>query len=198
MFTDSDRNSIKIVLASASPRRRELLQRMGITPEVVKSGAEEDLKETDPQLLVEALSALKCLDVADKRTDPCIVIGADTVVSADGRILGKPSDEEDAADMLRLISGRAHHVYTGVTLCRMENGKRTAEKTFSVCTEVFVDDLTEDEIRDYIATGEPMDKAGAYGIQGAFLKHVNMIRGDYFNVVGLPVNAVYRALKEMA
>ena len=119
---------------------------------------------------------------------------ADTVVALDGVILGKPHSEADAARMLRLLSGRAHHVCTGVTIHGRIGGRECA-RTFCEVSHVYVAPLTEEEIHSYIATGEPMDKAGAYGIQGAFCRYVTHIEGDYFNIVGLPVSRVYRELK---
>ena len=188
--------NIRLILASGSPRRDELLNTAGLFHEVIVSGADEDVSEPDPCALVEKLSARKAEDVyrqAAKDGD-FAVIGADTVVALDGEILGKPYSEADAARMLRLLSGRAHHVCTGVTLHGRIGGRECA-RTFSEVSHVYVAPLTEEEIQDYIATGEPMDKAGAYGIQGAFCRYVTHIEGDYFNIVGLPVSRVYRELK---
>ena len=185
----------KIILASGSPRRRELLELAGIPFEVVVSSADETTSARDPQEVVSALSAVKCLDVLSDKEAGTIVLGADTIVSMDGQILGKPKDAGDAARMLRMISGRTHDVFTGVTLAQKQENGSVRKETFAVRTEVTVSPLSDAEIAAYIATGEPLDKAGAYGIQGVFSRHVESIRGDYFNVVGLPVNAVYEALK---
>ena len=190
-------DSIRIILASGSPRRTELLSTAGIRHEVIVSGAEEDVREKDPRKLVEELSVRKAEAVFRTLDDaPVVVIGADTVVALDGEILGKPADEEDAFRMLRELSGRAHHVFTGVTLLGCIGG---AEKirTFSEESLVHVDDLTDEEIRAYLRTGEALDKAGAYGIQGNFMKHITGISGDYFNIVGLPVSRLYRELKSL-
>lgn len=196
-------NKLRLILASGSPRRRELLDTAGLPHEVIISGADEDVEASDPRVLVEKLSARKAEEVYRRiRKDDCpadtarpfAVIGADTVVALDGVILGKPLDQADAARMLRMLSGRSHHVYTGVTLHGMADGKECI-RTFSEESTVHVDPLTEEEIAGYIASGEPMDKAGAYGIQGAFMKFVRGIEGDYFNIVGLPVRRVYRELK---
>ena len=191
---------VRIILASGSPRRTELLQTAGIVHEVVVSGADEDVQEENPARLVEMLSSRKAEEVYERlvQQEPSgdlVVIGADTVVAADGKILGKPEDEEDARRMLRMLSGRSHHVYTGVTLCgRMGSVRR--EVSFSEESTVHVAQLTEKEISEYIDSGEPMDKAGAYGIQGAFMKFVSGIEGDYFNIVGLPVSHLYQEMKQ--
>ena len=188
--------NLRLILASGSPRRDELLNTAGLFHEVIVSGADEDVPETDPCALVEKLSARKAEDVFRqiKEDADFAVIGADTVVALDGVILGKPNSEADAARMLRLLSGRAHHVCTGVTL-HGRIGERECARTFSEVSHVYVAPLTDEEIHSYIATGEPMDKAGAYGIQGAFCRYVTHIEGDYFNIVGLPVSRVYRELK---
>ncbi len=191
---------VRIILASGSPRRTELLQTAGIVHEVVVSGADEDVQEENPARLVEMLSARKAEEVYERmaQQEPSgdlVVIGADTVVAADGKILGKPGDEEDARRMLRMLSGRSHHVYTGVTLCGRIGSVRR-EVSFSEESAVHVAQLTEEEISEYIDSGEPMDKAGAYGIQGAFMKFVSGIEGDYFNIVGLPVSHLYQEMKQ--
>ncbi len=191
-----------VILASASPRRSELLKRTGIEPEVIPSDVDEDLRITDPAELVSELSERKCTDVAmrllasrDEIPDKAVVIGADTVVVSDGKILGKPVDEADAFRMLRILSGRIHEVLTGVFMIFIDERKIMRTECFVETTRVKVDCLSEAEIRDYIATGEPMDKAGAYGIQGIFSKYVEGIDGDYSNVVGLPVCRIYKAFR---
>ena len=181
---------MSIVLASASPRRRELLQTAGVEFTVCVSDAEERIPPgTPPHEAVMLLAKQKALAVAKDRPND-LVIGADTVVVYDGAILGKPADEADAARMLRMLSGRTHTVYTGV--CLVSAG---SAETFFEQTQVTFYPLTDDEIAAYIATGEPMDKAGAYGIQGRGCTLVRGICGDYFNVVGLPVAALCRRLK---
>lgn len=192
---------MNIFLASASPRRRELLALLDLPFEVLVSDAEEDLSEDDPVLLTEDLSRQKAEAVLGKleeercfssEEDFC-VIGADTVVFLE-EILGKPKDRQDARRMIEKLKGRAHTVCTGVTLC----GKKDGEKfgvTFSEQTKVYVAEMSEEEIEDYLDTEEPYDKAGAYGIQGRFSKFIEKIEGDYFNVVGLPVHQLYRNLK---
>lgn len=184
----------KLILASGSPRRKELLEQIGLEPVVIKSTVEEIITKTAPDEVVMELSSQKCLDVATQIKEETVVLGADTVVVRDGKILGKPVSEEDAVEMLKSLAGRDHQVYTGVTLAWTSAGKIERKETFAVCTEVTVAPMTENEILSYVATGDPMDKAGAYGIQGIFAKHVEKIHGDYNNVVGLPVQAVYQAL----
>ncbi len=186
----------KIILASASPRRRELLHQIGIETEVIPSKIEEKVTAQRPGDVVEELSRQKCLDVAGKVRENGLVLGADTVVALDGEILGKPSSPEQAAEMLRSLQGRHHEVYTGVTLAEVRSGRVVRRESFSEKTVVFLFPMTEEEIREYILSGEPFDKAGAYGIQGIFARYVEKIEGDYNNVVGLPVAAVYQKLKK--
>lgn len=185
---------MRLILASGSPRRRELLTTAGFSFDIMISKADENSGEKDPAKLVEELSFLKALAVQkiDDVEEQDIILGADTVVALEGVILGKPKDAEDAKRMLRMLSGRSHEVFTGVTLLRGEERLSFHEKT-----EVTVDELTEEEIAKYVASGEPLDKAGAYGIQGLFGKHICGINGDYNNVVGLPVHRVYTALKQL-
>lgn len=189
-------NFDEIILASGSPRRRELLTQIGIKYRVIKSGANENIGIQKPDELVSALSKLKCEDVAADIENGA-VLGADTVVALDGEILGKPTDAEDAKKMLKMLSGRTHQVYTGVTLIKKEGGNEVNRKTFFEVTDVKFAELDECEIDSYVATGESMDKAGAYGIQGVFAKFVERLDGDYFNVVGLPVARVYSELKKL-
>lgn len=183
----------KLVLASGSPRRRELLSQIGIDYILDPSHDEEHTKETKPELYVEDLSRQKA-EAVMKRHKENWILGADTVVSLGGSILGKPRDEADAARMLRMLSGHTHQVYTGVTLLRTFAGQVIYQKTLSVCTDVTFYPLTDEDINAYIRTGEPMDKAGAYGIQGKGAVLVSGIRGDYDNVVGLPVSMVHQVL----
>jgi septum formation protein len=188
---------MKLILASGSPRRTELLSTALLAHEVMVSGADEDVTAPDPRSLVELLSARKAQEVYERcpAASDFAVIGADTVVALDGVILGKPADEAQAARMLRMLSGRSHHVYTGVTLHGMRDWKERI-RTFSEESLVHVAQLSEEEIASYLSSGEAMDKAGAYGIQGAFSRYVTHIEGDYFNIVGLPVSRVYRELKK--
>lgn len=180
----------KVVLASVSPRRQELIQLLGLKAEIHPSGIAEDVNEADPSLLVQKLAFQKAEDVAKQYPKDYLVIGADTVVFFEDRILGKPKNEEDAYKMLSALSGRTHQVYTGVSL--HFQGKKMG---FYEKTEVQFARLTEREIWDYIESKEPMDKAGAYGIQGRFAPFVKGIAGDYYNVMGLPLARLYQALK---
>lgn len=189
----------KIVLASGSPRRKELLARIGVDFSVVVSNGEEKTNLTDPAETVEKLSQDKAISVADRlenESEPCLIIGADTVVAFEGKILGKPSDEEDALDTLLKLQGKSHQVYTGVTLLVKEQGI-WKPYTFSERTDVEFYPVSRKELLEYIKTGEPMDKAGSYGIQGKFGIYVKGIRGDYNNVVGLPVGRLVYELKKM-
>ena len=190
---------MRILLASASPRRRELLEQIGLPFEVVVSHVEEVITETEPGKVVEQLSAQKAEAVAGslgELEEETLVIGADTVVAAENTILGKPKDAAQAAEMLRLLAGRTHAVYTGVTLIRRGASGETARKTFYERTDVSFYPMEEAEIRQYVATGDCMDKAGAYGIQGFCARYISGIDGDYNNVVGLPVGRLYQEIKE--
>ena len=199
----------KLILASASPRRRQLLAQIGIRAEVRPSRAEEHPVSRQPQDIVKELAEVKCRSVAEELRERreleegSFLLGADTIVVLDGRVLGKPASPEDAAAMLKALSGRTHQVFTGVCLIRIDETGRIPEREtgpyrcFAERTDVTFAELTEEEIRAYVASGEPMDKAGAYGIQGIFARHVTGIRGDHTNVVGLPVAVVYRALREL-
>ena len=186
---------MRIILASASPRRRELLRQIGWDFEVCVSQVEESITKTLPAEVVEELSWQKAQAVfaqVCEDGDAVLVIGADTVVACDGEILGKPADREDAVRMLRMLQGRSHQVYTGVTVCcRLADGQ-VVTQTFHEETEVNFYPMTEEEIRAYVDTRDPMDKAGAYGIQGICARYISGIRGDYNNVVGLPVCRLYQ------
>ena len=239
---------MKYILASQSPRRRELLGRLGLTFDIMPSGDPEVISQTEPAAIVRELSLHKAQDVmnrlcaqagligaadsvpfdmpdgspaaapagmpvglqaaapdgvsvglntaaqASAASEPFTVIGADTIVVLDGTVLGKPADREDASRMLHLLSGRTHQVYTGV--CLLTAGAQPGRILFHECTDVSVWELTDEEIARYIDSGEPMDKAGAYGIQGAFGAFVRSIHGDYFNVVGLPLARLYHEMRD--
>ena len=195
----------KIILASSSPRRRELMAQAGFAFEVLVSEADETIEAETPGEMVEVLSERKAAAVAEEikkqgfAEESVLLVGADTMVAIDGKKLGKPKDEKGAEEMLEELSGRTHQVYTGVTLIRLkkaENGSILQEsRTFFEGTDVSFYPLTKEEIRSYIATGEPMDKAGAYGIQGKAAVFVKEIKGDYNNVVGLPIARLYQELK---
>ena len=186
-----------VVLASGSPRRRELLAQVGMEPEIVPSLVEECTEETEPDLMVMELSRIKAEDVASRCPEGTLVIGADTMVAVDKEVLGKPGTPERAAVMIEKLQGRAHQVYTGVTLLLVEPGGCLHGTTFVEKTDVYVYPMTDEEIRDYAGCGEPLDKAGAYGIQGRFAVYIRKIDGDYDNVVGLPLGRLYHELKNL-
>ena len=190
---------MKYVLASNSPRRKELLAKVVSEYEVIPARGEEIIKSTIPSEIVEELSFQKASEIFHKiftnETDRYVVIGADTVVSYRGRILGKPKNREDAANMIREFAGDAHAVYTGVTCFYVDEEGKETYFTFHEETLVDVEAMTEKEILDYVATGEPDDKAGAYGIQGQFAIFIKGLKGDYYNVVGLPIARLYSEMK---
>ena len=186
----------RVILASASPRRLDLLRQVGIEPEIEPSHVEEVITSTVPDQVVMELSRQKAEDIAALHTgEDAVVIGADTVVAYDGKILGKPKDEADAVRMIRSFQGKVHQVYTGVTVLIKKNGK-WEDISFSESTDVSFYPVSDEEIRTYIASGEPMDKAGSYGIQGGFGIYVKEIRGEYTNVVGLPVGRLFYEMKK--
>ena len=188
---------MKWILASASPRRRELLTQVGLEFEVMVSDADENIEESlSPDELVKRLSLIKAAAVKEELSakgadGDSAVIGADTVVFHNGEILGKPKDEEDAFRMLKSLSGDTHSVYTGVTVLL---GDETI--TFANETKVVFDTISDEEIKRYIASKEPMDKAGAYGIQGLGGAFVTSIEGEYANVVGFPIGEFCHILRE--
>lgn len=181
-----------LILASTSPRRSELLAQIGLPFAVVPSRVDEGTPSGMPDRLVESLALAKALDVAG-RVSEGVVIGADTVVAVDGQILGKPADGGEAAAMLRKLGGRSHDVYTGLAVVDAASGRRKCQHVHTV---VHFRALTESEIAAYIESGEPLDKAGAYGIQGRAAVFVSGIEGCYFNVVGLPLSRLWQMLRE--
>ena len=195
----------QIVLASASPRRSELLRQAGMEFIVIPSKGEEIVTSTHPAEVVEELSLQKAQEVAgrvlsgkeDGVTDFSVVIGADTVVAADHKILGKPADHEDARKMITMLQGNIHQVYTGVTLIVKDAKGNIRTRTFNECTDVDVCEMSYEEVEDYISTPEPYDKAGAYGIQGSFGIYIKGIHGCYYNVVGLPIARLVHELKDI-
>jgi septum formation protein len=191
---------MKIYLASASPRRKELLKQVGLSFKTMPSTVEEKITKTAPDEVVEELSYQKAVDVCEKLTntvnDDFVVIGADTIVSCWGEILGKPKDKEDAARMLHSLQGGSHQVYTGVTLAWKYKDMAAMFATFHECTDVTMYSMTDEDIQKYVDSGEPMDKAGAYAIQGLCAAYIQGICGGYNNVVGLPVGRVYQELKK--
>ena len=190
---------MKIILASASPRRRELLGQIGIGFEVRISNVEERVTTVEPAAVVEELSRQKAEAVyasLEADVEDVLVVGADTVVALEGQILGKPSDPEQAAEMLRRLAGNIHGVYTGVTLLYRSGSGMVQRRVFHESTKVEFFPMTEEEIRRYVQSGECMDKAGAYGIQGLFARYVKKIEGEYNKLVGLPVGRLYQEAKE--
>lgn len=209
----------RIILASASPRRRELLTQIGIAYEVMPSNKEEIITKTVPAEIVQELATQKALDIAEKvadgaeqfsgkdgfqvneagslpigHGDSIIVIGADTIVAQGDTIMGKPADEADACRMLSMLQGKTHQVYTGVCIAVIAQGGITTTQ-FYESTEVQMYPMSEDDIKAYVATKEPCDKAGAYAIQGRCAAFIKGIAGDYNNVVGLPAARLYQELK---
>ena len=225
---------MKIILASGSPRRKELLEQIGLKFEVIPAKGEEIITKTVPSEIVCELSLQKAEEVAaltaskaagrnpakaagqemtdaagreeretkeaEKKSaapsDTQIVIGADTVVCLDGEVMGKPSGRDEAVRMLESLQGRKHSVYTGVSVLAAEPGREMVRHTFFCETKVEIYPMQKCDIEEYVDTGEPMDKAGAYGIQGRFAAWVKSIEGDYNNVVGLPVSALWQVLKD--
>lgn len=199
----------QIILASQSPRRKELLEQIGLEFEICPAKGEEMITKTVPEEVVMELSKQKAEEVAamvssysethKDITTPSdiLVIGADTVVAFNGKILGKPKDEADAKEMLMMLSGNTHSVFTGVTLVLIDKSGRVGELVFYEKTNVKMHEMSEAEIDRYIATGEPMDKAGSYGIQGKCAIYIEKIDGDYNNVVGLPITRIYQELKKI-
>ena len=186
---------MKLILASASPRRKELLAKTGLSFDIIPARGEETITKKIPAEVVMELSQQKAGEIASQQSEDCIIIGADTIVAKGDTIMGKPKDEADAYRMLESISDDCHQVYTGVTIIR--TGEPAASITFAEKTDVYLYPISEQDIHAYIASGDPMDKAGAYGIQGDFAVHVKGIQGDYYNVVGLPIGRVYQELKKL-
>lgn len=174
---------MRIILASNSPRRKELLLQVGVSFEIIPSGFEEELIELSPEKLVEHFAYMKAKDVAEGIDGEALVIGSDTIVCLD-EVMGKPKNKEDAFNMLRKLSGKQHRVLSGLSIINTATGETQTEHE---STKVKMKELSDAEIMAYINTGEPMDKAGAYAIQGIGSLFVEGIEGDYFNVVGLPL-----------
>ncbi len=191
----------KIVLASASPRRRELLHQIGLEFEVIPSNIEEKSKSLIPSQMVMELSEGKAMDIYEKlpeETKASVwVVGADTIVAFEDQIMGKPENRKCAVEMLSRLQDSTHQVYTGVTLIgKSEKENKPFKVSFYEKTDVTMYPMSREEIAAYVDTGEPMDKAGAYGIQGRCAAFIKEIRGDYNNVVGLPVGRLYQEMKK--
>ena len=188
----------KIILASGSPRRKELLLQIGIVPEIIVSHVEEKITSDVPAEVVMSLAEQKAVDVAKEMPEGTVILGSDTVVAADGKILGKPKSHEEAYEMIRRLAGRSHQVYTGVCLVKKgPEGEADTVVSFYDETDVNVSSMTEKEIREYADSEEPMDKAGSYAVQGFFARYIDGLKGSYANVMGLPVHLVYQELKKL-
>lgn len=202
-------NNTKFILASQSPRRRELLAQAGLEYEVITSDIDEIITKEHPDEVVMELSHQKALAVFNSLVSHSantnvndglhlVVIGADTVVSVDGKIMGKPQNKEDAFNMLNNLQGKSHQVYTGVTILKYDyTTKKSTGKSFAECTDVTIFPMKTSEIYDYISQESCYDKAGSYGIQDSFAIYVEKINGDYNNVVGLPIARLYHELITM-
>lgn len=193
-------NIPRLVLASGSPRRRELLEKLGLSFTVTVSDLDESIDSSDPAFVVENLAEAKAravgMQVARLHSvdlSPVLILGADTIVVLDNEILGKPRDKDDAVRMLKQLSGRFHQVFTGVSLLEIPGDK---VRTIHTVTDVHFRDLDSSEIEAYVQTGEPMDKAGAYALQGIASAFVRKIEGCYTNVIGLPVPDTVALLRE--
>lgn len=188
----------KIILASGSPRRKELLLQIGIVTEIIVSHVEEKITSDIPAEVVMSLAEQKAVDVAKEMPEGTVILGSDTVVAADGKILGKPKSHEEAYEMIRRLAGRSHQVYTGVCLVKKgPEGEADTVVSFYDETDVNVSPMTEKEIREYADSEEPMDKAGSYAVQGFFARYIDGLKGSYANVMGLPVHLVYQELKKL-
>ncbi|SHJ85529.1 septum formation protein [Anaerocolumna jejuensis DSM 15929] len=184
----------KIILASGSPRRKEILEQAGVDFVIKASNAEEITDKTNPPEMVEDLARLKAEEIKKKEEGEFLIISADTLVFLDGSPLGKPKGREDAYHMLSSLSGRKHEVYTGVAIIIREKRKAEKELVFHQMSRVEVETLSKEQIEAYISSGEPFDKAGAYAIQGKFAVHISGIEGEYNNIVGLPIARIYHEL----
>ncbi|MDF2510903.1 MAG: hypothetical protein K0S04_769 [Herbinix sp.] len=190
----------QIILASESPRRKEIMDTMGIRYKVITSNVEEAVEEKVPEEMVQAIARLKTAEVLKKQQQlypehqDVIILGADTMVFYGEHALGKPQDEQDAIRMLSMLSEDSHNVITGVSIIIANRYGFEERISFAVSTKVTVQPLTLEQILDYIATGEPMDKAGAYAIQGKFGIYIKEIAGDYYNIVGFPISKINEVL----
>ncbi len=187
----------QIILASGSPRRKEILEQADVVFQIIPSQKEEIVSSTQPDDVVKELSLMKASDIADKMPVNSIIIGADTVVANAGNILGKPKDELEAVDMIMNLQGHSHTVHTGVCIIVKHQDGTLDIRQFSEVTKVHITDISKEEAMTYILSGEAMDKAGAYAIQGKFAKYVQGIDGDYYNVVGFPISRFRIEMKRL-
>ena len=185
---------MRIILASGSPRRRELLDQIGAKYEVRPSEADETITSTIPSEVVKELALRKGSEVAAHYEEDVVILSADTVVANNGKILGKPKDDAEAIKMIESIQGKSHEVYTGVAIIIKRNTEKVVN--FAVETKVKVASMSMEEIEAYIRTGEHKDKAGAYAIQGKFAPYIDGIEGDYYNVVGFPISRICKELSK--
>ena len=188
---------MKIILASKSKRRQELLKMLGINYEIVESTGNELIDNTlTPIENCQNISLEKALDVQKKTNGDRIIIACDTIVCMDNQIYGKPKDYEDAFDMLKILSGRSHEVISCLTVIKVKNKKKIIKQESSTC-KVYIDNMSDSEINEWLIKNKPYDKAGAYAIQEEFGKYITKIEGDYYTIVGLPINNLYNILKEL-
>lgn len=186
----------QIILASGSPRRKEILKQAGLNFKVIPSKKEEITSFTEPEKIVEELAFIKADDIKTQAPENSIIIGADTIVCNQGAILGKPKNKPEAIQMLLNLQGHEHSVYTGVCII-LKQGNQIKVRKFAELTRVKVASLSKEKIEEYCSTGEPMDKAGAYAIQGLFAKYIEGIVGDYYNVVGFPIARFWKEMEEL-
>ena len=186
----------QIILASGSPRRKEILKQAGLNFKVIPSKKEEITSFTEPEKIVEELAFIKADDIKTQAPKNSIIIGADTIVCNQGAILGKPKNKPEAIQMLLNLQGHEHSVYTGVCII-LKQGNQIKIRKFAELTRVKVASLSKEKIEEYCSTGEPMDKAGAYAIQGLFAKYIEGIVGDYYNVVGFPIARFWKEMEEL-
>lgn len=195
----------RVILASQSPRRKELLMQLGLDFEIVPATGEEIVNGDTPSEVVKNLAQMKAMEVANKLVversfkdgETGLVIGADTLVVNEGEILGKPENIEHARRMIRGLSGKSHSVFTGVCLVLIQENQMKVQEVFAEETKVCVYPMTEEDIENYIQSGEAMDKAGAYGIQGRFARYVGPVDGEYNTVVGLPVGRLWQEISKI-
>jgi len=187
----------QIILASGSPRRKEILEQADVAFQIIPSQKEEIVSSSQPDDVVKELSFMKANDIAEKMPVNSIIIGADTVVANAGNILGKPKDELEAVNMIMNLQGHSHTVHTGVSIIVKHQDGTLDIRQFSEMTKVHIADISKEEAMTYILSGEAMDKAGAYAIQGKFAKYVQKIEGDYYNVVGFPIARFRMEMKQL-
>lgn len=190
------KNMYNIILASGSPRRKEIFDQVGVKFQVCSSDKEEIINKKIPEEIVIELSAMKATDIQQQVKGAAIIIGADTMVAMNHQVMGKPKDVQDAKAMLNQLQGNKHQVYTGVTVIIMKSDDCKEIKTISFVevTDVWVNSMTAEQIDAYTSTNEPYDKAGAYGIQGSFAINISKIEGDYYNIMGFPISKLYTVL----